>query len=115
MTQMLAQREHDYFAETVICANCYIVAKLIHELFKIQTKLFWEHALRFCFDGFGTGLLAMKSQFCAIKFCFCIICFRGCTTGFCLITISFLLCTFFVRLAVRMQYWEKSGQRIAVN
>ena len=22
---MLAQREHDYFAETVICANCYIV------------------------------------------------------------------------------------------
>ena len=24
---MLAQREHDYFAETVICANCYIVAK----------------------------------------------------------------------------------------
>ena len=23
---MLAQREHDYFAETVICANCYIVA-----------------------------------------------------------------------------------------
>ena len=26
MTQMLAQREHDYFAETVICANCYIVA-----------------------------------------------------------------------------------------
>ena len=27
MTQMLAQREHDYFAETVICANCYIVAK----------------------------------------------------------------------------------------
>ena len=37
MTQMLAQREHDYFAETVICANCYIVAKLIHELFKIQT------------------------------------------------------------------------------
>ena len=28
MTQMLAQREHDYFAETVICANCYIVAKL---------------------------------------------------------------------------------------
>ena len=28
MTQMLAQREHDYFAETVICANCYIVAKI---------------------------------------------------------------------------------------
>ena len=27
MTQMLAQREHDYFAKTVICANCYIVAK----------------------------------------------------------------------------------------
>ena len=26
MTQMLAQREHDYFAETVICANCFIVA-----------------------------------------------------------------------------------------
>ncbi len=26
MTQMLAQREHDYFAESVICANCYIVA-----------------------------------------------------------------------------------------
>ena len=26
MTQMLAQREHDCFAETVICANCYIVA-----------------------------------------------------------------------------------------
>ena len=26
MTQMLAQREHDYFAETVICANIYIVA-----------------------------------------------------------------------------------------
>ena len=26
MTQMLAQREHNYFAETVICANCYIVA-----------------------------------------------------------------------------------------
>jgi hypothetical protein len=25
---MLAQREHDYFAETVICANCYIVAFL---------------------------------------------------------------------------------------
>jgi len=23
---MLAEREHDYFAETVICANCYIVA-----------------------------------------------------------------------------------------
>ena len=30
MTQMLAQREHDYFAETVICANCYIVAKDSH-------------------------------------------------------------------------------------
>ena len=29
MTQMLAQREHDYFAETVICANCYIVALLL--------------------------------------------------------------------------------------
>ena len=29
MTQMLAQREHDYFAETVICANCYIVAYII--------------------------------------------------------------------------------------
>ncbi len=29
MTQMLAQREHDYFAETVICANCYIVALII--------------------------------------------------------------------------------------
>ena len=28
MTQMLAQREHDYFAETAICANCYIVAQL---------------------------------------------------------------------------------------
>ena len=27
MTQILAQREHYYFAETVICANCYIVAK----------------------------------------------------------------------------------------
>jgi len=27
MTLMLAQREYDYFAETVICANCYIVAK----------------------------------------------------------------------------------------
>ena len=27
MTQMSAQREHDYFAETVICANCCIVAK----------------------------------------------------------------------------------------
>ena len=26
MTQMLAHREHDYFAETVIYANCYIVA-----------------------------------------------------------------------------------------
>ena len=25
---MLAQREHDYFAETVICANCYIVATI---------------------------------------------------------------------------------------
>ena len=25
MTQMLAQREHDYFAETVICANIYII------------------------------------------------------------------------------------------
>ena len=31
MTQMLAQREHDYFAETVICANCYIVAKFDRE------------------------------------------------------------------------------------
>ena len=28
MTQMLAQREHNYFAEAVICANCYIVAKI---------------------------------------------------------------------------------------
>ncbi len=27
MTQMSAQREHDYFAETVICANCFIVAE----------------------------------------------------------------------------------------
>ncbi len=27
MTQMLAQREHDYFAETVICANIYIITK----------------------------------------------------------------------------------------
>ena len=27
MTQMLAQREHDYFAETVICANSYIITK----------------------------------------------------------------------------------------
>ena len=26
MTQMSAQREHDYFAETVIWSNCYIVA-----------------------------------------------------------------------------------------
>ncbi len=25
---MLAQGKHDYFAETVICANCYIVAFL---------------------------------------------------------------------------------------
>ena len=24
---MSAQREHDYFAETVICANCFIVAE----------------------------------------------------------------------------------------
>ncbi len=30
MTQMLAEREHDYFAETVIYANCYIVAKNKH-------------------------------------------------------------------------------------
>ena len=40
MTQMLAQREHDYFAETVICANCYIVA------------LFYEHAFRMQQHGF---------------------------------------------------------------
>ena len=33
MTQMLAQREHDYFAETAICANCYIVAKIISPLY----------------------------------------------------------------------------------
>ena len=32
MTQMLAEREHDYFAETVICANCYIVAKFFFNL-----------------------------------------------------------------------------------
>ena len=36
MTQMLAQREHDYFAETVICANCYIVA-----LFFLRQKPFF--------------------------------------------------------------------------
>jgi hypothetical protein len=27
MTQMLAQREHDYFAETVICANFVFVRR----------------------------------------------------------------------------------------
>ena len=32
MTQMLAQREHDYFAETVICANCYIVANFFSDM-----------------------------------------------------------------------------------
>ena len=41
MTQMLAQREHDYFAETVICANCYIVAK-----FFLLAIIFCETALR---------------------------------------------------------------------
>ena len=40
---MLAQREHDYFAETVICANCYIVAKnkphiLFYELQRERTS-----------------------------------------------------------------------------
>jgi hypothetical protein len=35
MTQMLAQREHDYFAETVICANCYIVAFIIARLLRM--------------------------------------------------------------------------------
>ena len=29
MTQMLAQREHDYFAETVICANCFLAYYVI--------------------------------------------------------------------------------------
>ena len=33
---MLAHREHDYFAETVICANCYIVT-----LFFLRQKPFF--------------------------------------------------------------------------
>ena len=42
MTQMLAQREHDYFAETVICTNCYIVAK-----FFLRQKPFFSVNNRF--------------------------------------------------------------------
>ena len=41
MTQMLAQREHDYFAETVICANCFIVAIIfLRSLFVFVRSLF---------------------------------------------------------------------------
>ena len=36
MTQTLTQREHDYFAETAICANCYIVAN-INEIIRAST------------------------------------------------------------------------------
>ena len=39
MTQMLAQREHDYFVETVICANCYIVA-VIFPLYDVIISLY---------------------------------------------------------------------------
>ena len=48
MTQMLAQREHDYFAETVICANCYIVAKffLLATILLFLATIFCETALR---------------------------------------------------------------------
>ena len=51
---MLAQREHDYFAETVICANCYIVVLIFIiqlELFRIQLELFCELAFRFHKDA----------------------------------------------------------------
>ncbi len=41
MTQMLAQREHDYFAATVICANCYIVAKFNRRDLKFLAKNQW--------------------------------------------------------------------------
>ena len=40
MTQMLAQREHDYFAETVICANCYIVALFYEHTFRMRQHKF---------------------------------------------------------------------------
>ena len=41
MTQMLAQRERDYFAETVICANCFIVAIIfLRSLFVFVRSLF---------------------------------------------------------------------------
>ena len=48
---MLAQREHDYFAETVICANCYIVALIFgnyilldHNLEKVCI-IVWKYGL----------------------------------------------------------------------
>ena len=43
MTQMLAQREHDYFVETVICANCYIVALFFsvkNHFFSVNNRFF---------------------------------------------------------------------------
>ena len=46
---MLAQREHDYFAETVICANCFIVAIIfLRSLFVFVRPLF--DFLRLLFD-----------------------------------------------------------------
>ena len=62
---MSAQREHDYFAETVICANCYIVAlfflrqktkkSVLNQKLPRKTKITPTgilNYLRCCTDGF---------------------------------------------------------------
>ena len=57
MTQMLAQREHDYFAETVICANCYIVAKIYEHTKKIRA-----HALSWSMGAKATCLIVSETK-----------------------------------------------------
>ena len=56
---MLAQREHDYFAETVICANCYIVAKIFGSNIPVVTKCsFHKYTIKF-----REHLFAMFTEF----------------------------------------------------
>ncbi len=64
MTQMLAQREHDYFAETVICANCYIVAKNK----RVEPSRLGAISLRLGAIRFRLGAISLQPD--AIKFRF---------------------------------------------
>ena len=59
---MLAQREHDYFAETVICANCYIVALVFVflRLFFVFSQLFPVTSHIFVISVISCRLLAQS-------------------------------------------------------